>query len=60
MQRRTHPLPAAAAKPAPSEFGTGDVPDRLSWPLAGLVILVLALLSWLLILGVVFKVVGLR
>jgi hypothetical protein len=60
MQRQPHPLPTIAAKPAPSEFGTGAVPDRLSWPLAGLVILVLALLSWLLILGAVFKLIGLR
>jgi hypothetical protein len=57
MQRRTHPL---AAKPAPSDLGTSELPDRLSWPLAGLVILVLALLSWLLILGGVFRLIGLR
>jgi hypothetical protein len=60
MQRRSYPLSTIAAKPAPTEFGTGDVPERLSWPLAGLVILVLALLSWLLILGAVFKLIGLR
>jgi hypothetical protein len=60
MQRRTHPLPAVLAKPASTEFDTDGLPDRLSWPVSGLVILALALLSWLLILGAAFKLFGLR
>ena len=58
MQRQPHP--SIGARPAPSDFGRGDTPERLSWPLAGLVILVLALLSWLLIFGIGFRLFGLR
>ena len=57
--QRTHPLPAALAEPATAEFDTDGLPDRLSWPVAGLVITALALLSWLLILGAAFKLFGL-
>jgi hypothetical protein len=60
MQRQPHPLPSIGARPAPSEFGRGGSSERLSWPLAGLVILVLALLSWLLIFGIGFRLFGLR
>ncbi|MCO6415246.1 hypothetical protein JYK14_03525 [Siccirubricoccus sp. KC 17139] len=58
-----HPFPSRApalAKPAGEAAELGGLPDRLPWPMAGLVILGLALGAWLAIIFGVARALGLH
>lgn len=60
MQRPSSSIRPLAGKPAAPESGLGGLPDRLSWPLAGLAIFGMAMLAWALIIAAVLSVIGAR